>query len=83
MWRSTEYVSSIPGSPGRDPIPGPPRYETNHSIPLSGAYRLILCLFIYSLFNDAFSISDYTASNEDDSEQWIGKDLEGSGRDLI
>jgi hypothetical protein len=42
-----------------------------------------LFLFIYSLFNDAFSISDNIASNERMIVFWIGKDVEGSGNGLI
>jgi hypothetical protein len=44
-----------------------------------------MCLGIfYGLFNYAFSSSDSTVSNEEDgSEYWIGKDVEGSGHGLI
>jgi hypothetical protein len=40
--------------------------------------------FICCLFNDALNVADYTPSNDRMSiEQWVGKDVEGSGRDLI
>jgi hypothetical protein len=41
-------------------------------------------LFVYGLFNDAVSSSDYIASNDGMiNEYWIGKDMEGSGIGLI
>jgi hypothetical protein len=41
-------------------------------------------VFIFSLFNDTLSNSEYTASNERMiSEWWIAKNVEGSGRGLI
>jgi hypothetical protein len=41
-------------------------------------------LFVYGLFNDAVSSSDYIAWNDRMiNERWIGKDVEGSGRGLI
>jgi hypothetical protein len=43
-----------------------------------------LYLFICGLFNDAVSSSGYVTSNGTMiSEWWIGKDVEGSGLDLI
>jgi hypothetical protein len=39
--------------------------------------RIVFYLFIYSLFNDAFSISDYIVSNE---RMIVDNELERSGR---
>jgi hypothetical protein len=52
----------------------------NKKVPFTCLRRI---LFIYSLFNDSASSSDYIASNgRIISELWIGKDMEGSGRGL-
>jgi hypothetical protein len=54
-----------------------------------GSRRLFFCfllpiIFIYSLFTDAFSVTDYIASNERViGELRIGKDVEGSYRGLF
>jgi hypothetical protein len=39
--------------------------------------------FIFGLFNDTFDYSDYVPSDDMISEQYIGKDVQGSGRGLI
>jgi hypothetical protein len=45
---------------------------------------LFIHSFLYGIFNDAVSHSDYKASNNKKiSERWLGKDAKGIGRGVI
>jgi hypothetical protein len=47
-----------------------------------GIIKKYICLFIYVVFNDAVSSPDYI-SRQVINEQRTGKNVEGSGRDLL